>query len=221
MINLQIYKSYDEETMGECKIWRFYNINTGHFEVVTGKLINFRSWVGGFVDLVFKDKTYEARRDLAYTQIHGYNDIDEFIAYNTSPEYTYCQVNNMMKQVKAYQDLLNECTDEKVVPKKCEEYNIGDKVYIIKCTYDDCCPYVCESKILAVYKNEINAYDFYYNFNMITSSDYKIASSREECLNINRELLIRQFSKCKLEAEVANKYLRENVKFINDLVGLG
>jgi hypothetical protein len=218
MVNLQIFRYYDPEYMKSPNIWRFYNDETDHFEVVTGKLIGFRAQRGNtreHVYLVFEDKTYIARRDLAYTQIHGYDTIDEFISYNNSPEYTYCNVSNMGKTTKVFQELLNKCTDYKEEVKHWKDYKQGEKIYIIRVNYDDCCPYVCESIITSTYRNEISTPDFYFNFNMVSSDDYKIGSSLEECLYVNRDLLIRQFNRHKLEAEVANKYLRENIQFIN------
>jgi hypothetical protein len=218
MVNLQIFKYYDPEYMKSPNIWRFYNDETDHFEVVTGKLIGFRVRRGNtreYVHLVFEDKTYIARRDLSYTQIHGYDTIDEFINYNNSPEYTYCHVSNMGKTVKAFQKLLNECTDYKGEVKPWKDYKQGEKVYIIRYDYSNDCPYVCESTVLEVYRNEINTPDFYFNFNMVTDYDYIIGSSREECLYVNRNLLVKKFAECKLEAEVANKYLKENIQFIN------
>lgn len=220
MVNLQCFSSYDREYMEGCNVWKFYNIETEQFEVVTDKLIDFRvhrgnNKNGAIVTLIFKDKTYQARRDLSFTQIQGYNDIAEFIFYNTNSEHAYSQANSLGKTTKAFQDLLNECTDYQGEIKPWGDYRPGQDVYIIRYSYDSDCPYVCRSNIREVYRNEISTFDFYYNFNMITDDDYKIGGSREECLYVNRRLLTRQLDRYKLEAEIANKYLKENIKFIN------
>jgi hypothetical protein len=216
MVNLQYYKTFDKELL-EYKVWRFYNNDTEEFEVVVGKLIDLRVFDNlgkdKHIKLIFKDKAYITRRDLAFTQIYGFNSIDEFISFAISSDYVYTSIAMMNRTVAFIKKLIDESKPDLPIKPK-EDYRRGDIVYIIRHDHNFDYPIIVQSVVENTYKNEIITPDFYYHFSMIADDDYRIGSTREEVLSINRRLLIKKYENYKKEAELANKFIKDNIKLI-------
>jgi hypothetical protein len=216
MVNLQYYKTFDKELL-EYKVWRFYNDNTEEFEVVVGQLVDLRVFDNlgkdRHIKLIFKDKSYITRRDLSFTQIYGFSSIEEFVFYSNSSDYVYNSVAMMNRTIAMIKRLID--TSEPDLPiKPKEDYSRGDIVYIIRHDHNLDYPVVVQSVVSNRYKNEIITPDFYYHFSMITEDDYQIGSTREEVLSVNRRLLIKNYEKYKKEADIANKFIKDNIKLI-------